>query len=355
MFLKLFSQAATNRRCIVNRPFVAVVIWASSLGLFGSVFVLSGCAANEQTAAQEGQSRPRRATTESTPSETNKEMSNADSSQNKRTAQAPFYAALEKALSQRGTTLEAVCDTKDAVAKRVLEDYGAMFVAADTVLPPPVCMFTAEEQVTRFHNDAGMKSANVGGTTIELQPAAMQALLEARKEAISSGLNITPRGGTEAARRDYEDTRRLWDTRFLPGLSHWQRKGRLTKEQVAHLRSLPINQQVGEVLELEKSGIFFSKDLSKSILYSIAAPGTSQHIAMLALDVSQFSDARVRRILAKHGWFQTVKSDLPHFTYLGVTEESLSSLGLHSVMSGEQKFWIPNIDKMKGVDDGVKR
>jgi hypothetical protein len=65
---------------------------------------------------------------------------------------------------------------------------------------------------------------------------------------------------------------------------------------------------------------------------------------MLALDVSQFSNNRVRRILARHGWFQTVKSDMPHFTYLGLEEKDLPSRGLRSVRFGEQLFWIPNID-----------
>jgi hypothetical protein len=171
----------------------------------------------------------------------------------------------------------------------------------------------------------------------------MDALLAAREEARKQHLDITPRGGTEAARRSYEDTVRLWDTRFLPALTYWNKRGRLTREQVARLRNLPLRQQVHEVLELEKSGIYFSKDLSKSILYSIAAPGTSQHISMLALDVSQFADERVRRILARHGWFQTVKSDLPHFTYLGLEESELPSRGLRPVKSGAQLFWIPNV------------
>src|SRR5207253_9908731 len=129
---------------------------------------------------------------------------------------------------------------------------------------------------------------------------AMDALQEARREAQGEGLDITPRGGTEAARRSYQDTVRLWDTRFLPALSYWMKRGRLTKEQVARLKSLPLTDQVREVLELEKEGIYFSKDLSKSILYSIAAPGSSQHIMMLALDVDQFTNERVRRILARH-------------------------------------------------------
>jgi len=97
------------------------------------------------------------------------------------------------------------------------------------------------------------------------------------------------------------------------------------------------------VLELEQVGIYFSKDLSKSILYSIAAPGTSQHIAMLAFDVNEFEDSRVREIMSKHGWFQTVVSDLPHFTYLGLKEKDLPKNGLRSVEVNGQVFWIPNV------------
>jgi hypothetical protein len=225
----------------------------------------------------------------------------------------------------------------------VLEDYGAMFVASNQVMPPPVCMFKSEADALNFQNEAKFKAAVIGGDRIELQPAAMDALLAAREEARRQGLDITPRGGTEAARRSYKDTLRLWDTRFLPALSHWSARGRLTREQVTRLRNLPLRDQVREVLELEKKGIYFSKDFSKSILYSIAAPGTSQHISMLALDVSQFANARVRRILAEHGWFQTVKSDLPHFTYLGLKESELPSRGLRQVKSGAQLFWIPNV------------
>ncbi len=67
---------------------------------------------------------------------------------------------------------------------------------------------------------------------------------------------------------------------------------------------------------------------------------------MLALDVEQFLDARVRRILARHGWFQTVKSDLPHFTYLGLAEKDLPSYCLRPTKSGAQLFWIPNVEQV---------
>jgi hypothetical protein len=100
---------------------------------------------------------------------------------------------------------------------------------------------------------------------------------------------------------------------------------------------------VPEIFKLESNGMFFSKDLSKSIIYSVAPPGTSQHISLLSLDVSEHENARVRGILAKHGWFQTVVSDLPHFTFLGVPENQLSSLGLKKTNDDGRVFWIPNI------------
>jgi hypothetical protein len=204
-------------------------------------------------------------------------------------------------------------------------------------------VFTTEEQVTRFQEAAGFTTETIADAEIELQPEAMKALLKARAEAQKESLDITPRGGAEAARRNYEDSLRLWDTRFLPALDYWLGQGRITAAQVSSLRNLPLHDQVAEVLELENSGIFFSKDLSKSILYSIAAPGTSQHVAMLALDVTEFDNPRVREILAKHGWFQTVFSDLPHFTFLGLKEKDLPKHGLKSVEADGQIFWIPNV------------
>ena len=218
-----------------------------------------------------------------------------------------------------------------------------MFFADKKVKPPPVCVFTTEEQVTKFQDDAGVKAEYIAYDTVELQPEAMKHLLKAREEAQKEGLDITPRDGAEAARRNYEDSVRLWQSRFDPALDYWLGQGRLTADDVTRLRGLPLSQQIAEVLELEKNGIYFSKDLSKSILYSIAAPGTSQHIAMLAFDVNEFENPRVREIMSKHGWFQTVLSDLPHFTFLGLKEKDLPKHGLRSVEVNGQVFWIPNV------------
>lgn len=255
----------------------------------------------------------------------------------------PFYDALHKALKKRKLKIEDLCPHSDPVARRILEEYGAMYVATKKVLPPPFCVFTNEAQVIKFQEDAGIAAEVFGYDEVELQPEAMKALLKACEDAEKEGLKITPRDGAEAARRNYADSVRLWNSRFQPALDYWLGQGRLTSAQVEKLRSLSLQEQVAEVLELEKDGIYFSKDLSKSILYSIAAPGASQHIAMLAFDVNEFQDPRIREIMAKRGWFQTVISDLPHFTYLGLKEKDLPKAGLRSVEVNGQVFWIPNV------------
>ncbi|HEY6244341.1 MAG TPA: hypothetical protein VIX17_10355 [Pyrinomonadaceae bacterium] len=263
----------------------------------------------------------------------------------------PFYDALAHALKKRKIKLDSICPPSDPVARRILEEYGAVFVATKKVLPPPVCIFTTEDQVTRFQDQAGFDEEQIGFDVIELQPEALKQLRKAREQAQKEGLDITPRDGAEAARRNYGDSVRLWNSRFLPALDYWLSQGRLTAEQVGRLKSLSLSQQIAEVLELEKVGIYFSKDLSKSILYSIAAPGTSQHIHMLAFDVNEFENPRIREIMAEHGWFQTVLSDLPHFTFLGLKEKDLPKNGLRSLEVNGQVFWIPNVEAVHpGLD-----
>jgi hypothetical protein len=263
----------------------------------------------------------------------------------------PFYDALAKALKKRKFKIESICPPAEPVSRRILEEYGAVYVASKKVKPPPVCVFRTEDEVTKFQEAAGYDQEQIGFDVIELQPEALKQLKKAREEAQKEGLDITPRDGAEAARRNYEDSVRLWNSRFLPALDYWCGQGRLTTQQVDLLKSLPLSQQVAEVLQLESIGMYFSKDLSKSILYSIAAPGTSQHIHMLAFDVNEFDNQRVREIMAKHGWFQTVLSDLPHFTFLGLKEKDLPKNGLRSVEVNGQVFWIPNVEAIHpGVD-----
>jgi hypothetical protein len=236
-----------------------------------------------------------------------------------------------------------VPDETDEVGRRLLTDYGAMFVARGGAVPPPVVIFADEAEVNNWQ--AGLKTmrADFGGIEVELQTSAMTALMEARSEARKSQLDITARG-TDAARRSYAETVRLWQSRVDPGLSHWAQAGQLTEQEAARIRLLLPREQIPEILRLEAEGLYFSKDFSKSILYSVAAPGASQHLSMLAFDVKENEDATVRAILARHGWFQTVSSDTPHFTFLGVNEGELPSLGLKKVTNSGRVFWVPNMD-----------
>jgi hypothetical protein len=256
-----------------------------------------------------------------------------------------FRNVVERKLKKHGTQLSKVCpiDT-DSAARRIFSDYGAIFVSDDGNPLPAKCIFSDEVEVSAFQARLKSETQDVGGTTVTLQKAAMDSLLAARDEARKKGLDITPRGGSTASKRTFDETVKLWNSRFWPGLDHWAAAGKITKTDADAAKQAPIPEQIKKVLEWERLGLYFSKDLSKSILYSVAAPGASQHIFMLALDVEQYSNPEVRRILADHGWFQTVKSDMPHFTYLGMKESDLPGLGLKAVNVGSQKFWIPNIE-----------
>jgi hypothetical protein len=255
----------------------------------------------------------------------------------------PFYVALERALRRRGVQPEEVCDARDAVERRLLAEYGAMFLTVESVRVPPRCMFRSEEECARFQAEVEPAEAVMGDARVELQRAPLAALLAAREEARAEGFEITPRGGSEASRRSYADTLRLWASRVTPALAHWVERESLAPQEAERLRALSSKEQIAAVLAEEERGNFFSKDFSRTILSSVAAPGASQHLSMLAFDAAEFRERRVREILAGHGWFQTVRYDLPHFTFLGVREKELRALGLKRVEDCGQTFWIPNI------------
>ena len=259
------------------------------------------------------------------------------------TSPVPFDRALTVLLDARGTAQAAICPPDDPLARRILVEYGAVFVAAEDVTPPAACVFTDADQVANFQRSIVCAEALIGGFEVRLQRAALESLLRARAEARAENLNITPRGGVEAARRSYADGLRLWESRFAPALAYWTSCGRIDDGEAVRLRQLAPPDQVREVLALEADGIFFSKDFSKTILRSVAAPGTSQHLALLAFDAVEFNDPRVRDFLKRHGWFQTVIGDLPHFTFLGRAESELPALGLRRTVSDEREFWVPNV------------
>jgi len=231
----------------------------------------------------------------------------------------------------------------DDVGRRLLKEYGAVFVAGGGTVAPKTVVFKDEKEVAAFQAGVQISKEHIGDFDLELQAPAMNALKNARGEAEAQGLTITPRSG-DSARRNYEDTVGLWASRVEPALVHWVGQSKLDQAEADRIRSLTPYEQVPEVFKLESQGMYFAKDLSKSIIYSVAPPGTSQHLSMLALDVAEFQDQKVRAILAKNGWYQTVVSDLPHFTYLGVAENELPGRGLRKQIDGAGRvFWVPDI------------
>lgn len=230
----------------------------------------------------------------------------------------------------------------DDAGKLLLREYGSLFVARGGVTPPKKVVFKDESDVLAFQNAVSHRVANVGGKSIDLQTAAMAALENAVKDARSANLKITPRGA-DPARRSYQQTVINWNSRVKRGFQVWTAKGKVSAGEAKRISSLTPYEQVPEIFKLESQQIYFALNQEKSIIYSVAPPGTSQHIAMLALDIEEFGNASVRAILAKNGWFPTIASDLPHFTYLGVTEAELPGLGLKKVQSAGRDFWVPDL------------
>lgn len=233
-------------------------------------------------------------------------------------------------------------DPGDSLSLRVLKEYGALFVARGGAVVPSVVIFPDPNAVAQWQSNLSTEQVELAGIPVRLQSAAMRALTKAREEAVQAHVRISPRG-RDAIQRSYEETLELWKSRVNPGLRHWVERGLLSAAEAERTRKLPAREQAAAILELETRGLYFSEDFSKSILYSVAPPGASQHLSMLAFDVKEHDNPVVRSILEHHGWFQTVRSDLPHFTYLGVKKQLLPSLGLKMLRNGDRAFWIPDV------------
>jgi hypothetical protein len=261
------------------------------------------------------------------------------------TAPADFRKVVEKRLNEKKLKLANICpvDT-NVVARRVFKDYGAMFIADSSVKFPPKCVFESDEDVLAFQNTIPATTKTINGTSVTLQEEAMKAFEAARAEAAKSGLNISPRGAS-SSKRSYVDTARIWKSRFDPALKYWIGKGKIVAADAEKARKMATIDQVERVMEWEEDKIWFSTRFNYSIFSSVAAPGTSQHLSMIALDVEQFANKDAKAILNRHGWFQTIIDDLPHFTFLGRDESDLPKYGLRPETRDGVKFWIPNFDR----------
>jgi hypothetical protein len=247
------------------------------------------------------------------------------------------------------TSLAKVFSTiSSSVERRLFLEYGAIF--ATTAMPPPKIIFADGAEVERFQSSLALRRGRIADHEIELQAEAMDALLRAVSEIELRGGRITARAA-DAGGRSYQDTVGLWVRNVTRGLEHWESVGRISKDDAQLIKDLSPVDQVEVILDLEETRqLFFGTFFDKSILYSVAAPGSSQHLSLLAFDVAEYEDSEVERVLGLHGWHRTVPNDLPHFTYLGHNREMLFDLGLTRVTRqydlSSYSFYVPDIDSL---------
>ncbi|MCC5644328.1 D-alanyl-D-alanine carboxypeptidase family protein [Nostoc sp. CHAB 5824] len=183
----------------------------------------------------------------------------------------------------------------------LLRAYGAVFVNQDVGIKlPPKHLFANEQETQEFQ--ATLTMGNVDGTKdCYLQKSASDALNKARslqKIPLKSGY------GSGDCTRTFSTNLRFW-------------------------RKYANNQILAKVQQGKET----------KILGVVAPPGTSQHLWGLAIDLRVGSKEQ-RKALNQNGWFQTVQNDVPHWTYVGLTEEDLPLFGFKKQITGGITYWI---------------
>jgi len=267
---------------------------------------------------------------------------------------ADFFQVISTRSSVSGEKASSAKTSKDAfstvcpvdispAAKKVLTEYGAMFVASDKIDSPPTCLFRSEDDVAAFQSRFTIHPVVIDGVQFQFQKAAAESLNAAIADALLQGIKIRPLDGAIAGGRNYSDTVRLWNSRFQPALRYWVAHERISPDDATAVAAMTIDQRIEKVIEWEASGMSFGTNLRGSIFSSTAPPGASQHLSLIAIDIAPPLTPSVIALMNSHGWYQTVRGDRSHFTYLGLTEKELPGRGLKAVLSDGIMYWIPNV------------
>lgn len=268
--------------------------------------------------------------------------------------------------------LTGLCDAgRGIVFKKVLEEYGAFLVGKDVVMPP-TCLFETPEEVNKFQGrliaDHEIVTVRICNKDYAFQKNAGLSIINillpslARIGIVAKDL---PRRTTDNDREELTCGREIislnkdWASRnFEKTSENWKH------QRCKTLRPCPQVETTesiisGEISTNQYRGNFIeSEGLNKPIMRSVAVPGASQHISLLAFDLNNnICNSQVIEKLAEAGWFRTVIDDDCHFTYLGWTNErDLRRAGLKRVKctrnvsrvnarreSVVRSFWIPRI------------
>ncbi len=183
----------------------------------------------------------------------------------------------------------------------LLRMYGAAFVNPDVGIKlPPKDIFANEQETQTFQ--ASLTMGHVDGTNdCYLQKSAADALNKAR---IQQQIPLKSGYGSGDCTRTFNTNLRFW-------------------------HKYANNQVLAKVQQGKET----------KILGLVAPPGTSQHLWGLAIDL-RVSSQKQRKALNENGWFQTVENDVPHWTYIGLSEDNLPLFGFNKQANRGITYWI---------------
>ena len=233
---------------------------------------------------------------------------------------------------QKPTALSG-CQESDEIQKRILYEYGAVYLSKNAILPTR-CRFENETEIAEFTNQFKTAENKFSFGEFYLQPNAKKSLdlVIARLDNNYKKVARNDNNSTTVTKGINDD----WALRtYAQTEVNWLRK--LNKEQILFSRSVLSIIQVN--------------DEKKPVMFSVAIPGGSQHHLGLAIDVNSEGENKCgnecENALRENGWFRTVRFDSYHFTYLGYEESKLRDLGLKKVdcKNGVKYYWVPNVKK----------
>ena len=186
----------------------------------------------------------------------------------------------------------------------LLRAYGAAFIDPDPAVKfPPKVVFNNEQETQAFQSTLTMDKIT-GTNNCYLQKSAAAALNKARSQ---QNFSLKSGYGASDCTRNYATNLRFW-------------------------RKYANQNTLDKVREGKE----------RAILGVVAPPGASQHLWGLAIDL-RVSNPKQRQALYDNGWFQTVENDVPHWTYVGVNADNLSTLGLKNKVIRGISYWLTPI------------
>jgi len=225
--------------------------------------------------------------------------------------------------------------------KKVKKEYGALWTnKSPKIKLPPRFIFNSQLELSQYQKKLDLRTHPRYPECV-LQRDALENLLLAEKEALNNRIKISPRG-KDSCLRSYQKTLELWLSRVEPNLEYYLKNHKISKEEALLIKNAKTKKQVELILSLEKErNLLFDKYRKTSILRSVAAPGTSQHLSGLAFDLKEYNNPKTRKIMNKFGWYQTVIDDIPHFTYLAFNPEfAPEQYELVKVLKNNFEYWI---------------